>query len=401
MAGDEGKQRETRRSPSRQRRDRSQPSESSSDEDMDRGRSRSRGRDRGRRRTRPPSWVFARQVSAVTHSDRCPKCSAWISHKVTSYQDRTYDDAMRAEEAYWLGWARECDHEAHRAPSLDRRSRSAPPPRKRARQESPSRPTPGPPTEPAFGQAAPSAPSQPSGQAPSVPDPRDARIEYLENVAELFRRQLSDRGYVYPNLWSSRAANAPLAELETSYREAAYREQTRSMTQLELELLEMSSDEEDSEQAKRRRRRANQAKGTWKSRTVESSSRSMNDEERAAAKKPRKTAPPLEERFETFAPQPGPFHRDQGGGSSTSQADRWHSNEQGHSSRPLSGRLTNPPSAPSTAPTSAMAPNPSPTAALPARPVNLSRPPRDVSGPLTFPYKASSGSGRNWGSGRP
>lgn len=99
--------------------------------------------------------------------------------------------------------------------------------------------------------------------------------------------------------------------------------ETKHLASSQAELYPYGDDDNDDDndfknpvKEKKRRRKAAQAKGIWKTHTTESSSREMNEEERAAAKqklgtarKP-KVAPPLEERLEPFTSQPGPSHRE-------------------------------------------------------------------------------------------
>ncbi|KAI0088965.1 hypothetical protein BDY19DRAFT_993776 [Irpex rosettiformis] len=370
MAGNKGKSREAREPPTRRRQSRSRHGESSDDEDMERGRSESRGygndsrsrshqrdRDDGSRRRRRPrslSWTFARQIGALTHSERCTKCQVWVAHRATAHLGKSFLDAQAEEEKYWAGWVHDWEDGWRRqhSPSLKRRQRSPSPPRKRARQDSSSMEKP----------------------AEAVPTAQEERIHYLENVAELLRRQLLAEGITTNNTWSDRARDETQDELLTQC--STYECKSVPRSQDEPEYWEDSEDDyEDSERRKKKRRKECLKKGVWKSRTTTSSSRSMNSAERNAARPGRRPAPPLEERFEDFHPQPGPFHRNQGGSSSTVIHNQWHQTTQGYTSRPsLEGRMGGQDMG---QPLAKVAPGPPETGT--ARVINPSRPPCNTS----------------------
>ncbi|KAI0085730.1 hypothetical protein BDY19DRAFT_996416 [Irpex rosettiformis] len=376
MATNKGKDREVRQPPTRPPRSRSRRRATSEDEDTEmeearsrsrdrRSRSRSRRRDRigeGRHKRRPRShsWAFARQIGVLTHSEGCPKCSAWIAHRATAHQGESFRDAQIEEENFWVDWVHSWDGhgQGQRSSPSQRRTRSLSPPRKRARQHS------SPIEDPTPTQAT---------ETLTRNDEREQRITYLEDVAELLRRQLERVGVITTNTWSTRACEASLEELCES--RSNYEYKPDKVTREEREYWEDSEDEhEDPERRKARRRKECLKKGMWRTRTTTSSSRSMNSKERGAVNTKRRPAPPLEERLEQYHPQPGPYHRDQGGASSTTATYQWPLQPQGAPSRTsLGGRL----SQPLIARTLQVAVDPQ-TVSM-ARVINPSKPPRETS----------------------
>lgn len=131
---DKGKERETYRPPSyemsAQRRRRASPYSG----DDRRGRLYERGPrgyddDDHRRRARFASWVFARNISAVTHDETCPKCTEWIAHRATARTKNSYFRALELEESYWVGFVEDKFPPAREPVS---------PPQKKSRRTSPS-----------------------------------------------------------------------------------------------------------------------------------------------------------------------------------------------------------------------------------------------------------------------
>ena len=166
---------------------------------------------------------------------------------------------------------------------------------------------------------------------------RDHKITYLENLAESLRRHVDeDRKTVDQHIWSDRAHRLPAQALQRDlamYEARAARPEFGTPYDYSSESDDMFSGRaavQAAEWSKKARRRAAMKKGNWVSRTVSQSSHKRVPE----GTKEKVCQKPLEERFEPWVAQPGPYDRDQQGESSSSRANLWHSNVQGASSRP-------------------------------------------------------------------
>lgn len=168
---------------------------------------------------------------------------------------------------------------------------------------------------------------------------RDCRITYLENLAERTRRGVEERDKNESNhLWSNKASLLSTIALDqhlVNYERKAAGPDFGTPYDYSSESDDMFSAQAavaTAVVAKRAKRRAALKRGRWVSRTL---SQSSHEREPVGAKE-RKQQKPLEERFDPWVAQaqPGPYHRDQQGGSSSSMADQWHRNVQGVMSHP-------------------------------------------------------------------